>query len=442
MDVHRDGPDPDAWRIVDEGWGRRAAEFATLSEPSNVREYVALQHRLGITDGDRVLDLACGSGLALELASLRGATVAGIDASARLIAIARDRLPGGDVRVGDMHELPWEDHSFDVVTSFRGIWGTTPQALAEARRVLVPGGRLGFTVWGHIKKSPGAWALAPFRLASEPKVENQAAMVALGRPGAGEELLARFGFEDVERMVVPFAWEFPDPESYARALATTGPAYEAIQAVGEDEFLRRATEIAQEHVREGLPLRAEIDVVGYTARAPQEDAGTWPHDNRSGSFLAAPGQTADVRRLYDEDAEDLGYVMNASRLWGHLPAEHRGALRADRCCHPCGRPQRPGARHPGDGDGLHPGRLLLRARLGWQARGRRRRRHLRRACSPVPTRASRPPSWPWPGGPAGSPPIRTPRCPRMSTSCARRGTTTRRSSRSRSTSGCGSRSPP
>ena len=324
MDVHRDGPDPDAWRIVDEGWGRRAAEFATLSEPSNVREYVTLQHRLGITDGDRVVDLACGSGLALELASLRGATVAGIDASARLIAVARHRLPGSDVQVGDMHALPWEDGSFDVVTSFRGIWGTTPAALAEARRVLVPGGRLGFTVWGHIKKSPGAWALAPFRLASEPKVENQAAMVALGRPGAGEELLARFGFEDVERMVVPFAWEFPDPESYARALATTGPAYEAIQTVGEEEFLRRATEIAQEQVREGLPLRAEIDVVGYTARAPQEDAGTWPHDDRPGSFLAAPGQTAEVRRLYDGDAEDLGYVMNASRLWGHLPAEHRG----------------------------------------------------------------------------------------------------------------------
>lgn len=92
--------------------------------------------------------------------------------------------------------------------------------------------------------------------------------------------------------------------------------------MGEHEFLRRATEIAQEQVREGLPLRAEIDVVGYTARAPQEAGDTWPHDNHSGGFLTAPGHTADVRRLYDEDAEGLGYVMNASRLWGHLPSEH------------------------------------------------------------------------------------------------------------------------
>jgi SAM-dependent methyltransferase/alkylhydroperoxidase family enzyme len=311
--------DHDAWRLVDEGWGRRAAEFATLSEPSNAREYVALQHRLGVDAGDRLLDVACGSGLALELASLRGACVAGIDASPRLIAVARDRLPNGDLRVGDMHALPWEDDSFDVVTSFRGIWGTTPEALVEARRVLVPGGRLGFTVWGHIKKSPGAWALSPFQLAAQPKLQNQANMVALGRPGAGEELLTRHGFNDIERMVVPFAWEFADPASYARALASTGPAYEAIQSVGEEEFLRWATEVGEQHVREGLPLRAEIDLVGYLARAPQAQAGAWVHDTRSGSFLDAPAPSAQVRRLYDEDVDDTGYVMNVSRTWGHLP---------------------------------------------------------------------------------------------------------------------------
>ena len=314
--------DPDAWRLVDEGWGRRAAEFASLSEPANSREYVAMHHRLGISDGDRVLDLACGSGLALELAALRGASVAGIDASERLIAVAQDRVPGGDVRVGDMHALPWEDHSFDVVTSFRGIWGTTPDALAEARRVLVPGGRLGFTVWGHIKKSPGAWSLSPFQLASQPKVENQANMVALGRPGAGEELLSRYGFEDVSRMTVPFAWEFPDPETYARALASTGPAYEAIQTVGEEEFLRWATAMAREHVRDGLPLRAEIDVVGYLARAPEKSTSTYAVGDWKGAGFLGPAAVTPAARAYvNEDVEDLGYVMNGSRVWAHLPAE-------------------------------------------------------------------------------------------------------------------------
>ncbi len=256
------------WTVVDEGWGRRAVDFAALSEPGNCREYVAMHHRLDVTDRDRLVDVACGSGLAIELARARGARCAGIDASSRLVAVARDRNPDADIRVGDMHAMPWADNSFDVATSFRGIWGTTPDAIGEIYRVLAPGGRLGLTVWGHIKASPGAWALAPFRLAATPKVENQAAMVALGRPGAGEELLARFGFVDVERVEVPFAWEFSDPEMYARALASTGPAYEAMQHVGEAAFMIAATDEARGRVRDGLPLRAEIDVVGYLARKP------------------------------------------------------------------------------------------------------------------------------------------------------------------------------
>jgi SAM-dependent methyltransferase len=168
-----------------------------------------------------------------------------------------------------MHDLPWDDHAFDVATSFRGIWGTTPDAVAEIGRVLRPGGRLGLTVWGHLKISPGAWALSPFRLAAAPKVENQAAMVSLGRPGAGERLVESCGFVDVERIDIPFAWEFSDPEIYVRALASTGPAYEAIQNVGEEAFCDAALEQARQQAQEGVPLRAEINVVGYLARKPE-----------------------------------------------------------------------------------------------------------------------------------------------------------------------------
>jgi hypothetical protein len=98
--------------------------------------------------------------------------------------------------------------------------------------------------------------LAPFVLAAA----NQAAMVALGRPGAGEELLSRHGFADVRRVAVPFVWEFADPDCFARALSSTGPAYEAIQHIGEQVFLEAAADGAR--VRDGLPLRAEINVVG------------------------------------------------------------------------------------------------------------------------------------------------------------------------------------
>ncbi len=316
----------ESWQGVDEGWGRRAVDFSTLSEPANCREYVALHHRLGVSANDTLLDIACGAGLAVELAGVRGARCAGIDASERLIAIARDRNPDADMRVGDMHALPWADNTFDVVTSFRGIWGTTPGAMSEVHRVLVPGGRVGLTVWGHIKVSPGAWALAPFSLAAAPKVENQAAMVALGRPGAGERLLQEAGFIDVERIDIPFVFEFADPELYARALASTGPAFEAMEAVGEEGFLQAAVELAREKVRAGLPLRAPVAVVGYIARKPAvrvppgERTTTFRADEGGAGFLAAPSPTPEGQRLFDDDLEGVGYVTNVSRLWAYMPA--------------------------------------------------------------------------------------------------------------------------
>ena len=131
----------------------------------------------------------------------------------------------------------------------------------------------------------------------------------------GEELLRGPGSSTSERVEVPSRWEFADPDAYARALASTGPAYEAIQTVGEEAFAAYAEELARERVRAGLPLRAEIAVVGYLARTPV--AATPVR-----SFLREPEPTPEVRRLYDGDVDDLGYVMNASRVWAHVPGAH------------------------------------------------------------------------------------------------------------------------
>ncbi len=151
-------------------------------------------------------------------------------------------------------------------------------------------------------------------------------MVALGRPGAGEELLApvrvrrRRAGRGALRLGVRRS-----RRPYARALASTGPAYEAIQAVGEAAFTEYAIELATERVRDGLPLRAQIDLVGYVARKPGASAAAGsradatPSIELSRTFLAVPATTAAIQKSYDDDMAELGFVMNASRALG-LPA--------------------------------------------------------------------------------------------------------------------------
>jgi alkylhydroperoxidase family enzyme len=150
-------------------------------------------------------------------------------------------------------------------------------------------------------------------------------MVALGRPGAGEKLLQDAGFTDVERIDIPFVFEFADPELYARALASTGPAFEAMEAVGEEAFLQTAVELAREKVRDGLPLRAPVACVGYIASKPasgvpggSDSTNSRAHDLDAG-FLAAPTATPDSQRLFDDDMDGVGYVRNVSRLWAYMP---------------------------------------------------------------------------------------------------------------------------
>jgi SAM-dependent methyltransferase len=256
------------WQMVDEGWGRRAVDWATLAEPHAVREYVFVHRLLDIGPGTDLLDVACGAGLAMELAGVAGARCSGIDASRRLVEVARLRNPGCDIRVGDMADSGFDDASFDAVTSFRGIWGTTPGAIAEVARVLRPGGRVALTFWGDMAATPGGRLLAPFRLATDEQIGHQSDMVALKRPGAAAAFLATAGLEPGELFDVPFVMEYADAEHYARGLAATGPAYEAIQTAGEDAFHAACLAAAEPFLREGLPIRAEIRLFGITGTRP------------------------------------------------------------------------------------------------------------------------------------------------------------------------------
>jgi SAM-dependent methyltransferase len=131
-------------------WGARARDWADIQERTARGVYEAVFERTGVGSGTRYLDVGCGAGGAAQLATAKGADVSGIDASDNLLAIARERTPAGDFRLGDLEELPFADASFDVVTGFNSFqYAANPVvALGEARRVTKPDGVIVVMTWG------------------------------------------------------------------------------------------------------------------------------------------------------------------------------------------------------------------------------------------------------------------------------------------------------
>jgi SAM-dependent methyltransferase len=249
-----------SWERVDEGWGRCAPVFAYTIENLHWREYLHLLEHTGVGPATRYLDIACGAGLAVQLACERGATATGLDASRRLAALAAVRAPAADIRVGDMFALPFADASFDVATSFRGIWGNCLVALREARRVVRPGGNVGLSFWGNQRRMAAYPLFAVLGQTSEAERANTGAMVNIGRPGIAEQLMQDAGLLPGDRTSVRLCWEFPDVESAVQALAATGPGYLAMQHVGAEAFLTTARTAAAGLYQEGLGVRAEVEL--------------------------------------------------------------------------------------------------------------------------------------------------------------------------------------
>jgi SAM-dependent methyltransferase len=108
---------------------------------------------LAIAPGDRVLDLACGTGGAALRAARAGADVAGIDISADQLAKARRAAAAEGLEIqldhGDCQQLPYADASFDaVVSAFGAVFAADHARTAdELARVCRPGGRLALTAW-------------------------------------------------------------------------------------------------------------------------------------------------------------------------------------------------------------------------------------------------------------------------------------------------------
>lgn len=154
--------------------------------------------RVGVRPGDRVLDVAAGTGNAALRAAQAGGTVTALDLTPELFEAGRRRASDAGISIewveGDAEQLPFAEGSFDVVLSTFGAMFAPRHAVAAAEmtRVLRPGGRLGFATWTPDGAVADMFRTVAAELPPHPAAEPP---LAWGDPGHVQQLFDGVTFE-------------------------------------------------------------------------------------------------------------------------------------------------------------------------------------------------------------------------------------------------------
>lgn len=169
-----------------------------------------------VSPGERVLDLCCGHGIISASLAEAGVLVTGLDFSPAMLRMARARVPEAEFVEGDAMALPFEADAFSGVTIGFGMPHVPepPKVMAEAHRVLKPGGRLAYSVWhGEDAASALAYVFQAIGAHGDPSIQLPPG------PGASDygirdiavPALEVAGFSGIEFTVVPSHWQVDDP---------------------------------------------------------------------------------------------------------------------------------------------------------------------------------------------------------------------------------------
>jgi ubiquinone/menaquinone biosynthesis C-methylase UbiE len=262
--------------IAAEKWKAKSAVMGSAVTQALV-DYAAPQ------PGMRILDLASGTGepgISLAQCCAPDGTVTAVDLSAELLELAsaralRKNLSNFSTRQADAHQLPFPDRSFDLATCRFGVmfFGDVKQALAELQRVLKPGARACFVVWGPLEQPywQSTMKIVHRHVGGETLDAAQGDPFRFAAARSLSEALRSAGFRDVEESEknVPWVWRGSAEELFEYARAVSTPFRAMLERVPQHKWPRILADAhaAIERYRVGDEIQFGANVILASGKA-------------------------------------------------------------------------------------------------------------------------------------------------------------------------------
>ena len=243
-------------------WGQGGAYYDDVSFAISDALAHAAQ-RLNAQAGERILDIATGTGWSARNVARTGASVTGVDISEPLLAAARE-LSGHmrqeiAFRLGDAERLPFADASFDGVISTFGVMFAQDQrrAAAELARVCRPGGRLVLATWAPVGAVAEFFGVLGAYIDGPPPAQSP---LAWGDPAHVEALLGE-AFELAFEPGVNNAYHASADDIWAAYVRGFGPLRQLADSLDAEsrEALRRDVDAYHRHYTVPAGLRVSRD---------------------------------------------------------------------------------------------------------------------------------------------------------------------------------------
>ena len=225
----------------------------------------SLLEDIGLTPGDRVLDVACGTGIVARLAKERlGAKgrVVGVDVNPQMLAVARRIAPEIDWREGDAGALPLgHEERFDAVLCQQGFQFFTDRAAAacQMRRALARDGRVAVSTWRPDEEFPLLRRLREIAERHLGPIDDR--RHSLGEPDLIEAVLGEAGFRDIRSKHFSRTIRFTDGSVFARLNAMALISMSAASGALDDEARQRVVETIARDSAE--LIRLHTDEAGF-----------------------------------------------------------------------------------------------------------------------------------------------------------------------------------